>query len=145
MSVHTKRVLSVLTAKFLAAEIKEIVKVVETFPNPNEVAVGDLTIAEFRNIQLTFHGSRRMMKEFCELYVGRFLRGYMIRFGVSNPVDQAELLASTEANEWAAADLLVEHYKKERGEVSPEDVANIDTIVDGIQQRMRSRIEAMRP
>lgn len=142
MSVHTKRVLSILTPQFLAAEIKEIVKTVEKFPDPKKIAVGDLSVGQFREIQLTFYGSKRMLKEFTEMYVGRFIRGYVNRFSV--PMTTAmELLASTEPNEWAAVDLLYDHYKKTLGQVSPEEVAKIELIVDGIHARNKVRIEEM--
>ena len=143
MTVHTKRVLSHLTPQFLAAEIYEIIKVVEKYPDASAMAFGDQTVGDFRKIQLTFHGSRKVMKEFIEVYVGKFLRGYVQRFRIMNPVEQMQLMESTEPNEWAACDLLVTRFKKERGEVPAEEVAKLDQMCDEIQARMRQRIEDM--
>lgn len=143
MSVHTKRVLTQLTPQFLAAELYEIIKVVEKYPDPKETAVGDLTVEEFRKIQLTFHGSKRMLKEFSEMYVGRYLRMYCQKNRVVNPYQQMELMNSTEDNEWAAVARLHQRLEAERGAVPDDLVKSVDVIVDGIQARAKAKIQQM--
>lgn len=143
MSVHTKRVLAHLTPQFLAAELYEIIKVVEKYPDPKEIAVGDLTVEEFRKIQLTFHGSKRMLKEFCEMYVGRYLRGYCQRFRIASPYEHMELMTSTEDSEWAAVARLHQRLEAERGTVPDDLVKSVDVIVDGIQARAKAKIQQM--
>ena len=131
---HKEAMLSCLTVDLISKNVGEILQEIWDSPKENDAdrIHISLTIGDFKKLN-GFYASKKLMKEMCDVFIARFTRFYVMRYGSTSAEDVMEVFRDTEEREFEAIEIISKKFTEKYGPVTEERIKELDGIGEALQ------------